>query len=61
VREDQRSAGIGGELLAAAEDVARRAGCYRVQLTSRKFRVDAHRFYLAHGFEATSEGFKKPL
>ncbi len=61
VREDQRSAGIGGELLAAAEDVARRAGCYRVQLTSRKFRVDAHRFYLAHGFEATSEGFKKLL
>lgn len=61
VRHDLRGNGIGAELLAAAEDVARRAGCYRVQLTSRKFRVDAHRFYLAHGYEATSEGFKKSL
>lgn len=61
VRHDLRGNGIGAELLAAAEGVARRAGCYRVQLTSRKFRVDAHRFYLAHGYEATSEGFKKSL
>lgn len=61
VRHDLRGNGIGAELLAAAEDVARLAGCYRVQLTSRKFRVDAHRFYLAHGYEATSEGFKKSL
>jgi GNAT superfamily N-acetyltransferase len=61
VRDDQRNRGVGAALLAAAEDVARRAGCYRVQLTSRKFRVDAHRFYLAHGYEATSEGFKKSL
>jgi GNAT superfamily N-acetyltransferase len=61
VRHDLRGNGIGAELLAAAEDVARRANCYRVQLTSRKFRVDAHRFYLAHGYEATSEGFKKSL
>ncbi len=61
VRDDRRNLGVGGELLNAAEEVARRANCYRVQLTSRKFRVDAHRFYLAHGYQATSEGFKKPL
>lgn len=61
VGADQRSRGVGGQLLRAAEELARREGCYRVQLTSRKFRTDAHRFYLAHGYEATSEGFKKFL
>jgi hypothetical protein len=49
---------VGATLLAAADEMARRADCCRVQLTSRKFRVDAHRFYLAHGYQATSEGFK---
>ena len=61
VREDQRGRGVGHQLLLAAEALARREGCYRVQLTSRKFRTDAHRFYLTNGYEATSEGFKKRL
>ncbi len=29
----------------AAEELARREGCYRMQLTSRNVRIDAHRFY----------------
>lgn len=61
VREDHRGRGVGGRLLEAAEELARRRGCYRMQLTSRNVRVDAHRFYLAHGFELTSQGFKKLL
>jgi GNAT superfamily N-acetyltransferase len=61
VRSDLRSQGIGAKLLAAAEELARREGCYRVQLTSRNIRSDAHRFYEAHGFVATSQGFKKLL
>jgi GNAT superfamily N-acetyltransferase len=61
VRSDMRGQGVGAKLLAAAEELARREGCYRVQLTSRKVRGDAHRFYLANGFESTSEGFKKLL
>jgi GNAT superfamily N-acetyltransferase len=61
VRSDLRSHGIGAKLLAAAEELARREGCYRVQLTSRHVRTDAHRFYEAHGFVATSQGFKKLL
>jgi hypothetical protein len=32
-----------------------------VQLTSRNVREDAHRFYVANGFEQTSQGFKKTL
>ena len=59
VRSDQRSRGIGARLLAAAEVLARERDCYRIQLTSRNVRGDAHRFYLANGYEATSQGFKK--
>jgi GNAT superfamily N-acetyltransferase len=61
VRSDLRGRGIGAQLLAAAEELARREGCYRVQLTSRNVRSDAHRFYEAQGFTATSQGFKKLL
>jgi GNAT superfamily N-acetyltransferase len=61
VRRDMRSHGIGAKLLAAAEELARREGCYRVQLTSRNVRSDAHRFYEAQGYTSTSQGFKKLL
>jgi GNAT superfamily N-acetyltransferase len=59
VRSDLRSRGIGALLLRAAEELAVERGCYRIQLTSRNVRVDAHRFYLANGYEQTSQGFKK--
>jgi GNAT superfamily N-acetyltransferase len=61
VRSDIRSQGVGAKLLAAADERARREGCYRIQLTSRNVREDAHRFYLANGYELTSQGFKKLL
>ncbi len=61
VRADRRGRGLGARLLDAAEALARERGCYRVQLMSRHVRVDAHRFYRAHGYLATSEGFKKSL
>jgi GNAT superfamily N-acetyltransferase len=59
VRSDLRSRGIGAQMLLAAEELARDRGCYRIQLTSRNVREDAHRFYLAHGYGQTSQGFKK--
>jgi GNAT superfamily N-acetyltransferase len=59
VRSDMRSRGIGAQLLTAAEELAKERGCYRVQLTSRNVREDAHRFYLANGYGQTSQGFKK--
>jgi len=59
VRTDRRSRGIGAQMLAAAEELARERGCYRIQLTSRNVREDAHRFYLANGYGQTSQGFKK--
>lgn len=59
VRSDMRSRGIGAAMLIAAEELARDRGCYRIQLTSRNVRGDAHRFYLANGYGQTSQGFKK--
>ncbi len=61
VRSDLRGRGVGTMLLAKAEELARERGCYRVQLTSRNVRHDAHRFYVQNGFELTSQGFKKLL
>lgn len=61
VRSDLRSQGIGAKLLETAEAFAREIGCYRMQLTSRNVREDAHRFYRANGYEQVSQGFKKLL
>jgi GNAT superfamily N-acetyltransferase len=61
VRRDVRGQGVGAKLLAAAEELARREGCYRIQLTSHETRLDAHRFYKREGFAPTSQGFKKLL
>lgn len=61
VRADRRSEGIGAMMLKSADLFATNRGCYRIQLTSRKVRHDAHRFYLDNGYELTSEGFKKSL
>jgi GNAT superfamily N-acetyltransferase len=61
VDERRRGAGLGGELLEAAVARAEALGCYRVQLTSNKARLDAHRFYERHGFVASHEGFKRYL
>ncbi len=61
VRGDVRGRGVGASLIAHAERFARDRGCYRVQLTSRNERHDAHRFYERRGFAAVSQGFKKSL
>jgi len=61
VREDRRGHGVGSALLDAAEALARERGCYRIQLTSRNVRADAHRFYLALGYDRSHQGFKKLL
>ena len=61
VRADRRSRGVGAQMVLAAEELARARGCYRMQLTSRLVRIDAHRFYERNGYEATSVGFKKLL
>ena len=54
----KRGAGYGELLLRHAMEEARRAGCYKLSLTSNKRRTDAHRFYGRLGFQATHEGFQ---
>ena len=61
VRSDHRSQGIGGNLLRAAEELARSRNCYRIQLTSNNLRTDAHRFYEINGYVKSHLGFKKYL
>jgi GNAT superfamily N-acetyltransferase len=61
VDEAARGQRHGEQLLSYIIDEARAAGCYKVVLTSRKHRKDAHRFYQRLGFEATSEGFRYTL
>ncbi|OGO53023.1 MAG: hypothetical protein A2148_00830 [Chloroflexi bacterium RBG_16_68_14] len=57
----ERSAGYGELLLRHAMGEARRAGCYKLSLTSNKQRKEAHRFYQRLGFRATHEGYRVDL
>ncbi len=59
VHPDFRSKGIGSQLMASAVDIARQAGCYRVQLTSNLRRPRAHQFYEREGFQPSHVGFKR--
>lgn len=61
VAEAARGTGLGRKLVEDAIARARAAGCGLVQLTTDKRRPDAHRFYMALGFEATHEGMKLSL
>jgi GNAT superfamily N-acetyltransferase len=53
-----RGQGVGTALMRRAAELARQAGCYKIQLLSRRQRVDAHRFYRGLGFESSAEGFR---
>ncbi len=61
VEPEARGLGVGAAMMAWAIDEARRRGCFRVQLTSNKARVRAHRFYERLGFKSTHEGMKLAL
>ncbi|MDZ4278232.1 MAG: GNAT family N-acetyltransferase, partial [Dehalococcoidia bacterium] len=58
VDETERGSGFGELLLRHALEEARRAGCYKLSLTSNRARKDAHRFYERLGFKPTHEGFR---
>jgi GNAT superfamily N-acetyltransferase len=50
VDEHARGAGIGAELVRAAEAWARARGCTRIRVRSRDTRERAHRFYEREGY-----------
>lgn len=51
VDESHRGKRIGGKLLQRAVELAKEAGCGKVELDSAFHREDAHRFYAREGFE----------
>lgn len=63
VAEERRSLGVGAQLLAAAEDWARKHGCKGMAVRSNVIRERAHLFYERNGFEhyKTQKTFRKPL
>jgi GNAT superfamily N-acetyltransferase len=52
-----RSSGVGQAMLAAAGQIARKAGCYKLTLTSNIRRFGAHRFYARLGWRRTHYGY----
>lgn len=58
VRAARRGQGIGRQMMAFAIDECRRAGCYKLALSSNLKRVEAHRFYEALGFERHGYSFR---
>jgi GNAT superfamily N-acetyltransferase len=61
VDERARRLGAGRALMLRAIELAREAGCYKVNLISGNERTGAHDFYRSLGFEAIGRGFKTYL
>jgi len=57
VGEGHQSAGIGAELLAAAEQWARARGCRTLVVATRITRERAHRFYAREGYEVSKTSY----
>jgi len=63
VDENARSRGAGAQLLAAAEDWAKKKRCKGMSVRSNVMRERAHGFYLKQGYEhyKTQKAFRKGL
>jgi GNAT superfamily N-acetyltransferase len=51
VDQAYRRHGVGRALMAWAEQEARRLGCHQMEITSSRYREEAHRFYGELGYE----------
>ena len=61
VTESERGHGVGRSLLAEAETLARRRGCFRMSLETAGWREDTHRFYERAGWTDNGTWFVKLL
>ena len=61
VTESTRGRGIGGALLAEAETLARRRGCFRMSLETASWRERTHTFYTRAGWTDNGKWFVKLL
>ncbi len=55
LRADLRGRGLGRQLMAAALDLARDAGCYKVMLLTGSSNPDTHAFYRSCGFDGDAK------
>jgi GNAT superfamily N-acetyltransferase len=58
VAPDLQGEGVGRAMMAHAREVCRRAGCYKMALSSNLRRSGAHAFYEALGFERHGYSFR---
>ncbi len=61
VTEAVRGKGVGQILLARAEELARKRGCFRMALVTAGWREESHSFYVKHGWADYGKWFVKPL
>jgi len=61
VADGARGRGIGGRLLAGAEEIARARGCWSMVLEFATWRERAHAFYVSQGWEETGRAFTRLL
>lgn len=61
IDESARGAGIGQQLLIAAERLALEKGCTQIELSSSERRVRAHNFYESNGYKEVRKRFVKLL
>lgn len=59
VAEDHRGGSIGGGLMHAVEQYAKRHKCNKVEVTSGEYRDEAHNFYQRLGYREVSRRFLK--
>jgi GNAT superfamily N-acetyltransferase len=61
VTEGARGRGVGTALLARAEELARKRGCFRLALVTAAWREQTIAFYAREGFQDYGAWFVKPL
>ena len=61
VGAEARGSGVGTALVRHVEEFARSRECERIEVTSAERRADAHRFYLARGYEFQGRRFIKSM
>jgi len=61
VEEEYRKHGIGGQLVKAVIEEAKKLGCYKLVGTSRNSRAEVHEFYKKLGFSEYGKEFRMDL